>query len=990
MKTDRWDKLNELFFAALDCEASRRPAFLEKACGDDRELRLELEEMLAVEEDTHALALESRLLSGDDTSTGPETLVGTRIGPYRLEKLIGEGGMGEVYLADRDDDQYQQKVALKLVRPGYRNVELLTRFRVERQVLARLNHPNITRLLDGGIDSDGRPYLVMQYIEGTPITQFCDKNGLSIDERLALFSKVCAAVHYAHRNLVVHRDLKPSNILVTKEGEVKLLDFGIAKLLDPESEGLSMAVTRSQIRLMTPEYAAPEQVRGDVITTATDVYALGVLLYEMLTGRRPYKLDKRIQAEVERIICEEDPRRPSTAVTDEAAPLSVRTVASIEAISRARRIGARRLRKMLQGDLDNLVMMALRKEPERRYASAEQFALDIQRYLREEPLLARPSTVGYRVRKYVKRHRVGVTAAVLVLVSLVGGLGMALYQSEKTELERDRAERALGQSEEVTNFLMGLFQANSPSEARGDTLTAQDLLERGVERALEIQGQPEVYARMLNVIGRSYLSLGKYDEAQPLLEEAQQAWTQLGDVSETARAMRHLAGFWIEQREMERADSLLNQATELLHNADDVLRLDWADAYQARASYLYNLADYARADSIYRRALSIRENRLGPDHPSTLRTVRGLAGALEKQGNYDEAEALYRRALAGYQATYGDVHIEIARLKDYLSTLLYQRDAFDEAIQLSEESVALSRKIYPADHPKLGVRLGNHAKLLISRERREEAEPLLDEAAALFKASYGPLSADYAWVRQIQATNLMNRQAYDKATEVFEEVTDIHRATLGDTHPRLGTTLLSFGSLEALKGNYAAAEARALTALDIYKRVYGDQHLNVATAYSHLTSHALGQRKIDAALSYVENALATYHALFPDGHVRIATAFNLKGRILLEQGRAGEAIPLFEEAIAIRAPAFGADHWLVGQVRNHLGAGLLAQDRVTEGGSELRKAYRNYENANRWNGEMKQILSRLELYHTAAAQPDSVRYYADIRKNRFSEEANKD
>lgn len=984
----RWDKLNELFFAALDCEASQRSAFLDKACGDDRELREELESMLAVEEDTHALALESRLLSNDASNLGPETLIGTRIGPYRLEKLIGEGGMGEVYLADRDDDQYQQKVALKLVRPGYRNVELLTRFRVERQVLARLNHPNITRLLDGGIDNEGRPYLVMQFIEGLPITKFCDKNGLSIDERLALFSKVCDAVHYAHRNLVVHRDLKPSNILVTEEGVVKLLDFGIAKLLSPESEGVSIAITRSQIRLMTPEYAAPEQVKGEVITTATDVYALGVLLYEMLTGRRPYKLDKRLQAEVERIICEEDPQRPSTAVTDEAAPQSVQTILSTEAISRARRTGVKRLRKMLQGDLDNLVLMALRKEPERRYASAEQFALDIQRYLREEPLLARPSTMGYRLRKYLKRHRVGVGAAGLVLLSLIGGLGLALYQAQKTEQQRDRAERALEQSEEVATFLMGLFQANSPSEARGDTLTAQDLLERGVERAIEIKGQPEVYARMLDVIGQSYLSLGKSEKAQPLLEAARETWMQLGNTPETARTMRHLAGFWIEQREMEKGDSLLTEAMRLLQNTEGVSRLDWADAFYARASYFYDLADYPKADSIYRRVLAIRENRLGADHPSTLRTVRGLAITLEKQGHYDEAEALYRRALAGYQATYGDVHIEIARVKDYLSTLLYQRDEFDEAVQLSEESVALSRKIYPADHPKLGVRLGNHAKLLISRERRAEAEPLLDEAAALFKAAYGSQNADYAWVRQVQATNLMNRQAYEEATEIFEEVTEIHRATLGESHPRLGTTLLTFGSLESIKGNYDAAELRALEALDIYKRVYGDQHLNVATAYSHLTSHALGQKHIEKALIYVENGIEIYHALFPDGHVRIATALNLKGRILLEQGQAREAIALFQEAIDMRTPAFGADHWLVGQIRNHLGAGFIANNQPEEGGIEFTQAYRNYEAANRWNGEMKQILERLESYHAMVNQADSVRFYAEKRKARFPDSSN--
>ena len=393
MDAQRWGKIESLFFTAIELNPRERAAFLEAACDGDISLREELEAMLAADEDSMAFALESKFFSEESLKPDPSKLIGMHIGPYRVEQIIGEGGMGTVYLAERDDEQFNQKVALKLVRPGYHSAELYRRFRIERQILARLTHPNITRLLDGGITPDGQPYLVMQYVEGRPITAFCDEQSLSIGERLSLFRTVCAAVHHAHRNLVVHRDLKPSNILVTDDGVVKLLDFGIAKLLEPELY-VSKVVTQSQMRLMTPEYAAPEQVRGDTITTATDIYALGVLLYELLSGRRPYRLTSRIQAEIERIICEEDPQRPSTALTAGAQRTTVTTDPTAEVLSRARRTGVSRLKKMLQGDLDNIVMMALRKEPDRRYNSAKQLAEDISSYLSGRPVDARSNTAG--------------------------------------------------------------------------------------------------------------------------------------------------------------------------------------------------------------------------------------------------------------------------------------------------------------------------------------------------------------------------------------------------------------------------------------------------------------------------------------------------------------------------------------------------------------------------------------------------------------------
>jgi eukaryotic-like serine/threonine-protein kinase len=392
MDLEHWEQVKKIFAGALD--SPDREAYLDATCSGNPTLRRYADQLLRA----HSLEpglLERRFIPDEDPEHPPaDALIGRRVGAYVIARKIGQGGMGAVYLAERDDD-FTQQVALKLIRPGLQSAELVSRFRTERQILANLQHAGIARLLDGGVTDDGHPYLVMEYVDGVPITTFCDENRLPISERLRLFGEVCAAVQFAHRNLVVHRDLKPSNILVTGSGDVKLLDFGIAKLLDPSSGDRSIAWTRAEMRLLTPEYAAPEQVRGETITTATDVYSLGVLLYELLTGRRPFRLSEQVAAEVERLICEETPVPPSTAVAafeTVVHPGGRSELLTLDRVSEARCTHPVRLRRVLRGDLDNVVMMALRKESERRYASAERFAEDIERYLSGRPIIARKDT----------------------------------------------------------------------------------------------------------------------------------------------------------------------------------------------------------------------------------------------------------------------------------------------------------------------------------------------------------------------------------------------------------------------------------------------------------------------------------------------------------------------------------------------------------------------------------------------------------------------
>ncbi|MFQ5572464.1 MAG: serine/threonine protein kinase, partial [Rhodothermales bacterium] len=467
---EHWPLIDDLFAAALDHPPEERTAFIDRACTGNPALRDELESLLrAYHASEHYLeAIDADRARALIESVGELVCEEQRIGPYQVVRELGRGGMGAVFLAERADGQFEQQVALKLIKRGMDSDAILRRFLRERQILAHLRHENIARLLDGGVSDEDRPYFAMEYIDGLPLPDYCDTHRLDVEARLRLFQDVCRAVQYAHRSLIVHRDLKPSNMLVTEDGTVKLLDFGIAKLLDPEAQSGATALTEAGLRAMTPEYAAPEQVRGEPVTTATDVYTLGVVLYELLTGHRPYQFERREPKAIARVINDVEPELPSTAVrretdiqhtdgtTETVTPLSV---------SRARSTQPDRLRRRLSGDLDTVVLKALRKEPERRYASAEAFVEDIRRHLAGLPVLAQKDTLAYRASKFVRRHTVGVVfATALGLLTLGSAVVMALQQAETM--------REAAKAEEVKSFVMSLFEMSDPDASKGETITA--------------------------------------------------------------------------------------------------------------------------------------------------------------------------------------------------------------------------------------------------------------------------------------------------------------------------------------------------------------------------------------------------------------------------------------------------------------------------------------------------------------------------------------
>lgn len=736
--SERWSQISALLDEALDRPPDERSAYLDRTCADV-ELRREVEALLNAEAqapdflESDAVDHAADLISAVDAASTPPLLEpGQRVGPYRIVEETGRGGMSAVYEAERADGTFQQRVAIKVLRNSLDSTDFTRRFLSERQILASLDHPNIARVFDGGTTDQGRPYFVMEYVEGTPLTIHCDAQRASIEERLHVFLTVAGAVQHAHQNLIVHRDLKPSNILVTGTGTVKLLDFGIAKVLDATANGddASTPQTRTGLHLMTPEYAAPEQVKGETITTATDVYALGILLYELLTSHRPYQLNKRSPYDIIRAICEEEPTRPSTAVTQvrEHASDEAATPVSPEQVGQARRMEPHQLRRALSGELDAIILKALRKHPDERYTTVETLADDVRRYLNDEPVQARADTLVYRTQKFVRRYRWGVATAALILALIVGYAVTITVQAQRIAEERDK-------SEAITSFLASLVQQSDPLVNGNPNLTVQDVLDRGAERVeRELRGQPAVQAELQTAMGRVYTNLGLYAKAEPLLRSALETRrTLLGtDDPNVAQTERALAYMLFRQGHYVLADSLYRHALSSLRDTYGANDPRLIPALNGRALLLEEQGQYAEAEALYRRALAL--SRISDDAEASSATfLHNLANVLQDQRKFGEAIAYHKRALNAYTAEYGDAHPSVANAKSRMAFTYHQAGMLAEAESLFTEALDAQRAMLPDHHPHLASTLVRMGWMLIDRGQPEEAEPLIREGKAILE-----------------------------------------------------------------------------------------------------------------------------------------------------------------------------------------------------------------------------------------------------------------
>ncbi len=746
---------------------------LRTECDGDVSLRAEIDSFLAFENSAVDFIAEPAIASAAEffaDAVPLASVTGHLLGPYRLISELGHGGMGTVYLAERVDE-YEKKVAIKVVRRGLAAEELLTRFRHERQILATLDHPNIAKLLDGGTTEDGSPFIVMDYIEGLPLDDYCQQHRPTINARLLLFSSVCSAVAYAHRNLVIHRDLKPSNIIVTADGIPKLLDFGIAKLLAPDSP-FATEQTATIARVMTPQYASPEQIRGLHVTTASDIYSLGVLLYKLLSGVLPYQLKTLTPNEIEHVVCEKEAERPSTAANkqrlakasgDDSPPVNPHA---------------------LRGDLDNIVLMALRKEPERRYKSVYEFAEDIERHLDGLPVRARANTFAYRGGKFVRRHRVGVAATILIIVSLFGGIIATVRQSRATERERVKAET-------INTFLQSMLNASNPEAAtrQGHDLTVKEVLDEASKRLAteDLSTQPEVKAELQRIVGTSYLSMGQYDLAEQNLKAALEAKTKLfgAENLETTKTLVSMADLWLAKGNYPQAAQFYRQRISILRSEQKAGHVDTdylLSALYDFALLLRSQGDSRQAERLLRECLSLR-SQASKEAQNVFSIYEGvLALTLADQGYFEEAKKIIAAQVeAARQEGYSAATALCANLTG-LGSFQIETGEFKSAIAHLQEAETIYRRVYNHAYVPLGDNLRLQAQALVAEQNYVEAENKINEALEIYRATAGPKYVNYPTALLVHGIVFSHQGKTVEAEAAFRESVQLRAANLPEGH----------------------------------------------------------------------------------------------------------------------------------------------------------------------------------------------------------------
>jgi tetratricopeptide (TPR) repeat protein len=826
----RWEQVQELFHALLEADPGSRAELLARAAQQDPALSEEARALLGAHEAPGLLG------TLDPRPAAPAA----RIGPFRLGELVGTGGMGVVYAAEREGPDFTQRVALKLIRAGYADPRLEERLRHERRILARLEHPGIARFIDGGTTETGQSYFAMEFVEGESLLDYCKARTLGIRERLELFLEVCDAVHHAHQQRVVHGDLKPGNILVTASGRPKLLDFGIAELLEAGGADPGPRTTP----WLTPAYASPEQVRSERLTTLADVYSLGVVLYELLVGRLPYPVLGQPPAEAAHVVQTREPVRPSSAVDDPAR------------------------RRALAGDLDAILLTALAKEPARRYASVAELSADLRRHLAGEPVTARPPTPGYRLGRFVRRHRVLVGAAALVFVSLVGGITVAVWQAQVARRERDAAALAQQQAEAVTEFVVELFTSADPRQAGLDSVAARSLFVRGLAEVEGLRSQPLLQAHMLEALGRLQASFGDYRGALAMHRRALDLRRKARGPDDPVVALSYeqLALVHRRQGEITEAESLLALALPIARRAGPAGRMQLARTLLTAANVAVASARLDSAESYAIEAYALARNAPPGQKLLAAETIRVLASVLRRRGDVDRAEPRF------------------AEYVDYAREHFGGNDAFT------------------------GMAMAHQADFLIEvRERPAQAESLYRLSLALQVRALGDSHPATIHARGGLAEVLLARGEAARAESLFLVNYRVVTRRVGRETGAGADALLGLSRVLRRTGRPNEAAARAEEALALYRRLRPDDPI-ISSALGSLAFARLEQGRGREALALATEALALRRAAYGDRHPITAAGHEHVARILARLGRRAEAEVSLRRARAILGGFVLADH----------------------------------------------------------------------------------
>jgi serine/threonine-protein kinase len=845
MESEYWRKIERVIDAALENDPERWPQVLDKECGADTTLRMDVESLLS-----RYSAAESFLASPPGVAAagvladvgfadGTALADGRRFGAYRVVREIGRGGMSHVYLAERADGQFTQQVALKLLRPGLDSDLDRRRFRAERQILASLDHPGIARLLDGGIADDGTPYLVLELVDGKPIDAYCTERELSMRKRIELFLDVVEATQHAHRNLVVHRDLKPSNILVSSAGTVKLLDFGLAKLLEPSDGSGSAPTTRPGQRWMTPEYAAPEQVRGAAVTTLTDVYQLGSVLYELLTGSPPFGRRGASMHELESAVLRDEPHAPSTKVSDDR-------------------------KRQLRGDVDAIVLKALQKEPELRYASPQALAEDLRRHLSGHAVLARHQTITYRARRFVARNRSVVAFAAIVVALLATYVGTVIVDRRRIAAALAQATLGAHKAEQVTALMLGLFGTGTIGPSTADTITARMLVAQGVARARQFSGQPELQAQMLDVLGRVEMQLGELARAKDLL-------------TESLEIRRKLLG-------------------------DD--HPDVVASLQPLGDVYFHEADYPKALELRQQLLARDRALYGNNDARTVGAMYDLAAVMHAQGQFKEARPIFDEWMASIARTPAETTAARAEQLVSASNILEYSGQLERGEQLLRDALAIYRAMYGPRHPEVASTLNELGAILDHEGKPAEGEPLLRESVEMLKSIYPNGHPSVASSERLYAVALIHLKRCDDAIAPLKEVVDITRRSDGANSVRIADAMSDLAYCANIKGQSAEAEPYVRETLRILRLTQPPTGLLMLRAEVLLGETLLGQRRYKEA---EDNLLRSYQALDPkrpSNRLPFARAVDALARLYDATGRPAEAAKY--RALKPQAPAAAA------------------------------------------------------------------------------------